>query len=124
MAQKFTELVESRKEWIAQVLIPWCRQAERKELRLAELDWPDIAGKIAPEKSLWFWAWGRFPELVHAELQGIDEASTLEVTMRDGTTFRGHPDARESTHGELVLVARGQMHGPLSIDDIQAIKRL
>lgn len=129
MARKFAELVDSRKKWIAEELIPWCRQAERKELRLAELDWQDIAGKIAPEKSLWFWAWERFPELVHAELQGMDEASTVEVTMRDGGVHRGHPDARESTHGELVLVGRGAaggmvMLGPFSIDEIQSIRRV
>lgn len=125
----FDELIASRKTWIHDILIPWCRTAPRAQLRLAELDWTDLAGKIAPEKSLWLWAWERFPDLVHSELQGMDEASWLEVSLTDGTTYEGHPDARESLHGELVLIGKHPrggraMHGPFSLDNIRSIRKV
>jgi len=125
----FSDLVESRKAWIEQVLKPWCRQAARTQLRLAELEWQDIAGRVAPEKSLWAWAWSRFPDLVHEELGGIDESLTVTVTLKNGQTFRGHPDARESQQGQLVLVAKSpetgrlENYGPFSIDDIAAVRK-
>jgi hypothetical protein len=122
----FADLVASRRQWIDEVLKPWCQRAERNQLRMAELEWPDIAGRAMAEKTLWFWAWGRFPALVNDELAGIDESLRVEVTLRDGSTRTGHPDARESTHGQLVLVgktAEGRIEnlGPFSIDDIASV---
>ncbi|MDX1968012.1 MAG: antibiotic biosynthesis monooxygenase, partial [Planctomycetaceae bacterium] len=70
----FAALVESRKGWIEDRLRPWCQRALRSDLLLAENEWVDIAGKADPEKTLWAWAWNRFPDLVHADL-GIDETS-------------------------------------------------
>ena len=124
----FTDLVDSRKAWLANELIPWCARAALKDLKLAELEWIDIAGKVDPEKSLWFWAWSRFPELVHPELMGIDETRQVKVLLRDGRSFIGYPDARQSKQGHLVLVApapansgRHELHGPFSIDEIVAV---
>lgn len=126
----FAELVTSRRAWLADVLEPWCRAASRKDLRLAELEWGDIAGKVDPEKTLWFWAWSRFPALVHQELAGIDETGEVTVTLQDGSQFTGYPDARNSGQGQLVLVGRDKTnprrsaeHGPISIDDIATISR-
>lgn len=125
----FSELIESRKGWISSVLVPWCHTAMRSQLRLAEMEWTDIAGKVAPEKTLWFWAWSRFPELVHHELQGIDETFSVRVILKTGSEFIGHPDARESTQGSLVLIGKGETGklerlGPYSIDDIALIQRI
>ncbi len=125
----FSELVASRREWISNVLVPWCHTAVRTQLRLAELEWTDIAGKVAPEKTLWFWAWSRFPELVHTELQGIDETFPVRVILKDGSEFIGHPDARESTEGSLVLIGKAETGkleslGPYSIDDIAIVQRI
>ena len=124
----FADLVSSRKTWLADVLAPWCRQAVVKDLRLAELEWGDIAGKVDPEKTLWYWAWSRFPELVHAELVGIDETREMTVTLCDGRIVTGFPDARQSVQGQLVLVGRDPLnprrieeHGPFSLDEIAAI---
>jgi hypothetical protein len=126
--QTFSDLVASRKTWLADVLTPWCVQAALKDLRLAELEWGDIAGKVDPEKTLWYWAWSRFPELVNADLAAIDEARRVTVTLRDGRSLTGYPDARQSKQGQLVLVARDpaqprrhEEHGPFSIDDIVTI---
>lgn len=127
----FTDLVSSRKAWLADVLAPWCRQAALKDLRLAELEWGDIAGKVDPAKTLWYWAWSRFPDLVHAELVGIDETREVQVTLRDGRIFEGFPDARQSVQGQLVLFGRDQTdphrsaeHGPYSLDEIVEISRV
>lgn len=126
MVSSFADLVASRRQWIDEVLRPWCQRAERKDLRLAEMEWSDIAGRAMAEKTLWYWAWGRFPALVNDELSGIDESLRVEVTLRDGSTHVGHPDARESTHGQLVLVgktAEGRIEnlGPFSIDEISSV---
>jgi len=127
--QSFSELVASRKSWIVNELVPWCTRAAFKDLKLAELEWGDIAGKVDPEKSLWFWAWSRFPALVHPELMGIDETREVQVRLHDGRVARGFPDARQSRQGQLVLVARDRAnpkredrHGPFSIDEISAIE--
>jgi hypothetical protein len=127
----FAELVASRRAWLADVLAPWSRQASVKDLRLAELEWGDIAGKVDPAKTLWYWAWSRFPELVHGELIGIDETREVRVTLRDGRIFEGFPDARKSVQGELVLVGRDQIDphrsaefGPFSLDEIAAVDRI
>lgn len=126
----FSELVTSRKQWLAEVLAPWCRAAAAKDLRLAELEWIDIAGKVDPEKTLWFWAWSRFPELVHEELAGIDETRPVGVRLKDGSEYVGYPDSRQSKQGQLVLLGRNRVDprrteelGPFSIDEIAAIAR-
>jgi hypothetical protein len=124
----FAELAASRRAWIDIVLRPWCRQATRKDLQLAELEWTDIAGKVDAAKTLWAWAWSRFPDAVHEEL-GLDETTELTVTLMNGSTISGFVDARESTNGQLVLWSRDastsalQSRGPVSIDDIQSIHR-
>jgi hypothetical protein len=119
----FDELVSSRKQWIEEVLKPWCAGALRKDLRLAELEWVDIAGKIAPEMSLWTWAWGRFPDLVHEELPGVDETAPVTVRLKDGREFTGYPDGRQSERGQLVLVAVDDDPGPISIDEIASVTK-
>ena len=62
---EFDDLVASRKAWITDFLQPWCRSAPLAALKRAELDWADIAGKVTADKTLWPWAWARFPDLVH-----------------------------------------------------------
>ena len=127
--QTFADLVESRKTWIDEVLRPWCQRAPRMQLRLAELEWQDVAGRVEPEKTLWMWAWSRFPDLVHAELSGIDETRPVTVQLHDGTLRMGYPDARQSQQGQLVLLCRAdngpgfQECGPFSLDDIAAVTR-
>lgn len=128
--QTFADLVASRRTWLAEVLRPWCLQATLKDLKRAELEWIDIAGKVDSEKTLWFWAWSRFPDLVNADLASIDEARHVTVTLGDGRSFTGYADARESRQGELVLVARDpaspgrqEEHGPFALDEIAAIVR-
>jgi len=127
--QTFADLVVSRKAWLADVLTPWCVQAPLKDLKLAELEWGDIAGKVDPEKTLWYWAWSRFPALVNADLQSIDEARRVTVTLIDGRTVTGNPDSRKSKQGRLVLVGRNagdsrrfEEYGPFSIDEIALVK--
>ena len=125
----FDELVASRKAWLSEVLQPWCRNAPLISLRQAELEWNDIAGKVAPEKTLWPWAWSRFPDLVHESL-GIEETAEVEVTLHDGRTVRGFPDSRASQHGKLVLWGADETNeeprelGPFSIEQITTVKRL
>jgi hypothetical protein len=123
------ELLASRRTWINDVLKPWCRSATRKELRLAELDWNDIAGKVDPEATLWAWAWSRFPNLVHPDLSRIDETRRIAVRLKDGSTFTGFPDGRASRQGQMVLVSRSDRnpreaveHGPFSIDDVADVR--
>ena len=125
----FEDLVASRKAWLADVLQPWCRTATLAALRKAELEWTDIAGKVAPEKTLWPWAWSRFPQLVHESL-GIEETAEVEVRLLDGRVVRGFPDARRSQNGQLVLWGQQstsdgpQELGPFSIEQIASVKRL
>jgi hypothetical protein len=129
LAPTFEALVASRRAWLADVLKPWCQHAPRAALRLAELEWLDIAGKVSAEKSLWAWAWGRFPDLVHAELNGIDESSAVTVILKSGEQTTGYPDSRQSEQGQLVLVCRDPMTGrstdagPFSIDEIERVTR-
>lgn len=125
----FEELVASRKAWIADFLQPWCRSAPLAALKRAELDWADIAGKVTPDKTLWPWAWSRFPDLVHETL-GIEETTEVQVTLVDGTTIRGYPDSRASQQGQLVLWGSDPAGtaprdlGPYSIDRIKEVHRL
>ena len=125
----FVDLVASRKAWIADVLQPWCRTATLAALKQAELEWLDIAGKVAAEKTLWPWAWSRFPDLVHESL-GIEETAEVEVTLRDGRTVRGFPDSRASQQGRLILLgsetddASPRELGPFSIESIASVRRI
>jgi len=125
----FDELAVSRIEWIDSVLKPWCRQASFKELLKAEQEWGDVAGRVDPEASLWTWAWSRFPDLVHEGMSGVNETNEVQVTLKDGTTIVGFPDARQSTRGRLVLLCRcesrqSEASGPHSIDDVASVARV
>ena len=128
--ETFADLAASRRDWIDRILIPWCRQAPRRELLTALQEWTNVAGKVDPDKTLWFWAWSRFPELVHDELAGIDETAHVVVTLKNGTTAAGFPDARETDLGQLVLLApnsagsrQHKQIGPFSIDEIASVVR-
>jgi hypothetical protein len=117
----FDELVASRQAWIQTVLKPWAQVARRVDLCLAEQEWTNLAGKVDPTKTLWAWAWGRFPELVHADL-GIDETKAVIVRLHDGRTIHGYPDARDSQQGRLVLIGpQGEACAPVSIDDVEEV---
>ena len=125
----FDELLTSRRTWINDVLRSWCVRATRKELRVAERDWHDLAGRVDPEATLWAWAWSRFPNLVHPELSRIDETRRITITLRDGSKFAGYPDGRQSHQGQLVLVDRSAAnpreeieHGPFSMDDVADVQ--
>jgi len=121
----FDELVASRKHWIDEVLVPWCKQAQRKDLVRAAMDWGDIAGRVDEEATLWTWAWSRFPALVHEGLSGVNETQAVRVILKSGETVSGFPDARESKNGQLVLIpleAAGERTGPFSIDDIAEVE--
>ena len=131
MAPTFAELVASRQQWLAEVLKPWCLAASWKELFQAEQDWPDIAGQVDPQGTLWAWAWSRFPTLVCEGLPGIEETHLVRVTIRDGRNFVGYPDNRESRQGKLRLLCetlpdsgQHELSEPISIDDIFAVERL
>ncbi|SFH69486.1 hypothetical protein [Planctomicrobium piriforme] len=120
----FVELVQSRRVWLDEVLIPWCRTARRRDLLLAEQAWPDLAGRPDPGMTLWLWAWQRFPVLAEAGLTALNETWPVTVLLHDGTAATGFPDARQSAQGQLVLVAaQGAVLGPFSIDDIAEIER-
>lgn len=126
----FAELVAARKQWIERELKPWCARASVAQLKLAEQEWLDIAGKVDPEVTLWAWAWCRFPDLVNAELNRIDETNLVTVALRDGRKFTGFPDARQSKRGELVLVCKSEGNtqlyedqGPFSLDEVASVKR-
>jgi hypothetical protein len=125
----FDELVALRKTWINDVLRPWCQVAQRSELLKSEPEWMDIAGKVSPDKTLWLWAWSRFPELIHESL-GIEETSEVEIRLSGGRVIRGYPDARKSLRGQLIIWGRaaqadstGEL-GPFSIDDVTSVRRI
>ena len=80
----FEQLAAARREWIESVLRVWCRQATFKELRKAEQEWFDIAGRADVNPTLWTWAWERFPDTVHPELPGVHETFEVRVTLNDG----------------------------------------
>jgi len=122
----FADLVNSRKAWLDDVLKPWCENACRKDLRLVELEWTDIAGKVDPAATLWSWAWGRFGVLIHEKLPGIHETNEVAVQLKYGRKVQGYPDNRQSKQGMLVLVQTqgedaGKESEPISIDDIDFV---
>jgi hypothetical protein len=121
--QSFQEMAASRREWIADVLMPWCRQATFKDLREAEHDWINIAGRVDPAMTLWTWAWSRFPCLVHERLPGVNETLEVRIQLASGETIVGYPDNRESSRGELVLIIADEdgssaQSGPHNIDEV------
>jgi len=127
----FADLIASRRDWIDQVLKPWCRVAGLKDLKRAELEWADIAGKVDAKATLWTWAWGRFPDIVHEGLVGVDETNAVRVTLKNGQSHAGYPDNRKTEGGRLILVSaepaasgRAAEIGPISIDDIAQIERI
>lgn len=120
----FDELVASRRSWIDEVLKPWCRRAPLADLKRAELEWSDLAGRIDPLATLWTWAWGRFPDLVHEQLPGVNETHEVRVTLKNGAEHIGFPDNRRSAAGRLVLATRSGEGGPWPIDQIAEVKRI
>lgn len=131
MPVTFDELVDSRKQWIEQVLKPWAQQAVLKDLQRAADEWIDIAGKVDADATLWSWAWERFPALVHDGLTGVNETHEVRVTLRDQTAIVGYPTSREIKPGFLALWCladdgsrRSEMRGPYSIDEIASAERV
>jgi len=120
----FTELVASRRAWLMDLLVPWCRVAVRADLLRAEQEWTDIAGKIAPERSLWLWAWSRFPALYVEGLGGLEESWPVRVELRGGSTIEGFPDNRSSERGQLVIQSAAGVTQPISIDEIVTVDRI
>ena len=122
----FEELATSRRDWIDSVLIPWCRQASLSDLRKAATDWINIAGAVDPGSTLWVWAWGRFPALVHDGIAGLNETHEVRVQLVDETTLTGFPDNEQSRQEELVLLRRTETgfehERPISIDEIRAVE--
>lgn len=110
------------------MLRPWCRQAPLKELRKAEIEWFDIAGRADAQATLWTWAWERFPDIVHPDLAGVNETHEVIVECHDGNRHRGFPDNRASRRGQLTLVPADATHPfvppVLNIDQIRAVIRL
>lgn len=125
----FEDLAEARRGWIESILKPWCQKATRKELLKADAEWLDIAGKVDTDATLWSWAWERFPRLTHPDLSLVNETHEVTVSLNDGTSQTGFPDARRSKRGELVLVCRDSSTGatlltpPINIDNIQSVER-
>jgi hypothetical protein len=122
----FEELATARRDWIEQVLRRWCQQATLKELRKADPEWFDIAGRADANATLWTWAWERFPAIVHPDLPGVHETHLVEVLLQDGSKLSGYPDSRQSLRGMLVLVGTdkdGAMvtHAAISIDQIAEV---
>lgn len=125
---RFDALIASRREWIDTVLKPWLRQAPLRDLRFAEQEWIDLAGRADPKQTLWPWAWSRFPVLYVDDLGGLEESYRVTVTLRDGAQHAGYPDARRSLHGELLLLGDAAIDGsrdlgPFSIDDVVNVER-
>lgn len=117
-------LTASRRNWLESVLIPWCRTSSAADLRRAEAEWPDIAGRVAPEATLWIWAWSRFPSLVNLEMGRFDEAIEVRLTLRDGSQHTGSPDDRQSRREWLVLMSREGQGGPFKIDEVATVDPL
>ena len=122
----FDSLSASRRNWIDEVLRPWCRAMPVVELRKAEQEWFNIAGRVDANATLWTWAWERFPAIVHPDLPGVNETHEVTVLLRDCRSFTGFPDNRESQRGQLIMVSTTEdgtlaHFGPILIDQIADI---
>ena len=127
LCETFEHLAAARREWIECVLRAWCQQASLKDLRKAEQEWFDIAGRADTNATLWTWAWERFPAIVHADLPGVHETHSVDASLHDGSRLSGYPDARQSLRGMLVLIgtdADGAIitHRAISIDQIADVQ--
>ena len=126
----FESLAASRRKWIDDVLHPWCQQATLMQLRQAEIEWTDIAGRVDADATLWTWAWERFAVLTHPELSGVNETHCVRVAINDGTAVEGYPDSRQSVRGILMLVGHckeagnTKEFGPFAIDTIDSVELL
>lgn len=124
----FHALSASRRGWIAETLIPWCRTANVPSLLKAESEWGDIAGRIDPQFSLWLWAWSRFPVLYVDGLRGLEESFLVQATLLNGSRHVGYPDSRASQRSLLVLVDREDgrtvERGPFRLDLVHAVERV
>ncbi|MFH5803862.1 hypothetical protein [Alienimonas sp. DA493] len=122
----FAALAASRREWVLNVLRPWCRVASRRDLRLAESAWTDLAGDVGTRETLWAWAWERFPVLCEPGLTPPSESRPVRVALADGRTVVGTPDGRRSVRGELWLVGDGadgrEEFGPFALDQIAQVE--
>lgn len=122
----FEDLAASRRQWIDNVLHPWCRKADFKQLRRLETEWLDIAGRVDVNATLWTWAWERFDGLTHPEMAGVNETHQVRVSLKDGTILIGYPDSRLSLRGVLIIIGSDdgglKEHGPFSIDDVVAVE--
>ena len=128
--ESFEELAASRRKWIEEVLRPWCHQATLKQLRQAEVEWLDIAGRVDLNATLWTWEWERFDGLTHPELAGVHETHPVRAIIKDGSILEGYPDSRKSVRGTLVIVGRDAGRDntvectPISIDDVLSVELL
>ena len=125
----FEALAASRRQWIDDVLHPWCQQASLSQLRQAEMEWLDIAGRVDVQATLWTWAWERFPVLTHSEVSGVNETHRVRIVCQDGASFEGFPDSRRSLRGMLVLVGNAESgeatdFGPVAVDSIASVERI
>ncbi|MEO2033840.1 MAG: hypothetical protein ABGZ35_17320 [Planctomycetaceae bacterium] len=123
--ESFEDLAASRRGWIESVLRPWCQQASLKQLRQADMEWHEFAGRVDAHATLWTWAWERYPALVHDDLAGVNETNEVSVTLQDGRIATGFPDGRQSLKGQLVLattVGQEEDSGPFSIDEIVDVR--
>ena len=129
-AMEFEALAASRREWIDTVLHPWCVAATQKQLMQAATEWLDLAGRVDIDATLWTWAWERFPVLTHPELSGVNETHPVCVRLENGDEYRGFPDSRQSTRGNLVLLGKDESTGlnttlgPFPIDAITSVALL
>lgn len=125
--KNFSDLAASRREWISQILLPWCQQASYRDLIEAEQDWGNIAGRVDPEMTLWTWAWSRFPAVIHEGMPGLNETCEVRIQTTDGREATGYPDREASSRGQIVLVSRCetgfQPTGPFRIDEIAVAQR-
>ena len=122
----YEAMTASRRAWLDEVLRPWCLQAPVSQLKRAELEWHDLAGRVDPLRTLWLWAWSRFPVLVVDGLSGLEEAYLVMVCLKNGTKATGYPDSRRSLRGQLVILGNDAtaQEASFSLDEILSIERI